>query len=408
MEMRPRKLESSSIAAFLSVLLHLLVLASGMWWSTQTPAPRRPVEILLIPLSTPQPTPLEPPPRPVRDSPSIEPRPAEGITPLRPLLASLTISRRSSVTPTSIEPSSVEPGVEPVVEPSEPTLVDVPEPREAALRETVRELPPPATEGEVIEGRVAKMLQESLRPRLNDSALMPDLHPDGQGNLVYENGALRALISPDGTVSFRRHRGASIDGLPGSKSPDPEEQEILDLYTRIPGVPLTVRRASAAECAAGPCEDKAGLGVTLRPHSDLNDAILRARGEDPLAARKRRFLRLTRELRDGLATKSQKRSARHAKLRAGRHLERLWSDGSLGFAAKRLRLFRLWDECDEVVEGGDERPEAAAGQRARSHILSFIRQRLPRDGPTAYSTNELRGFNGTRESLQPFAPYLGF
>ena len=74
----------------------------------------------------------------------------------------------------------------------------------------------------------------------------------------------------------------------------------------------------------------------------------------------------------------------------------IWSDDSISPAERRLRLFRLWDECDE---------DSPAGREARQRIEGFIRQVAPRGTPRAYPEAQLRELNRQRDSKRPFAPY---
>lgn len=406
------------LAAGTSAVLHLLLAASGLSWLSSEPSAPEVTTVELIPLSLspqarPPPPPIEPeePPEPPPPTPN-EPRPRAPVQ--RPMLAaklsSTTVDRAADI-PSRLEPVPDEPEPppeppEPPPEPPEPRpLPELPSPREAAQRHVAEGIPPAPTDREVVEARVLGMMREALPPRLDDDSPMPELHPDGQGNLIHENGALSATIAPDGSVSFQRRRGIAVEGVGSSENPDPDQQELLDLFTRIPGVPLVVREASPGDCARGRCQDKVGLGLTFRPHSDFNDAILRWRGEDPLAARKRRFLRLTRDMRDRMADEHRGRALKMSKLRASRHLERIWADPSLGFNAKRRLLFDLWDEAEEPAGEEDERPEARAGQRARRFIQRFIREHLPPDGPEAFTPTELDALNARRSSRQRFEPY---
>lgn len=388
-------------AAGLSVALHLLLLASGMPWSAPTAPSLDVAEVEIVE--------LESAARQSNEPPTPEPTPElavrqETASPTAPVLASHSVEIPSvfDMTPPD-DPGEIPPPQPPDLPEPVVVLPTLPSARDAARRHVALETPRQPTEVEVVTRRVNALLEGSLRPRLNDESAMPELRQDGEGNLVHENGALLALIRPDGSVVFGRNRGASVEGL--GKSPDPVEQEILDMHTRIPGIPLLVRKASEGDCARGSCEDKAGLGVTIRPNSDLNDMILRARGEDPLAAKKRRFLRLTEELRDQMAARYEKHTLARSKLRAGRHLERLWSDSSLDHATKRRTIFQLWDECEEPVGESDAREEAKAGQRSRSHIIRFVRQHLPHDTPEEFTIDELSRLNESRESRQLFSPY---
>lgn len=391
-------------AVGLSLGVHVALFASRCPTRVSTSEQLARHSVELVPLLA------EPPPEPPPESPP-EPEPAPPADQPSPprLAAKMTPTQFSRPRPRPSLPvvEPVEPPPEPEPRPAEPETVVVPaipSAREAALKRSAEGVPRPPTDREKVEGRVVAMMKEALRPLPNDGSPMPELRPDGRGNLIHENGAFYAKIGPDGSVSFGRKRGVTIEGF-GSDSPDPAEREILEEHTRIPGVPLTVFKSTPNDEARGEAWDRAGLGIGFRPKSDLNDAILYAKGDDPLAARKRRFLRLTQELRDELLAKSQQREVSFSKIRASRHLERLWKRDSVSFANKRLRLFDLWDECEEPVDDADESPTARAGLRARAQILRFIRQKLPRGSPEAYAPDELRRLNARRKSREVFRPY---
>lgn len=389
-------------AAGLSVAFHLLFLASGIPWSAPSlPPSLEMAEVEIVERRSIERPIDEPLPQSSRPEPPIVQKAAR-LSP--PALASPAVEIPSALDlPRLDEPR--EPPPRPPIHPQVPPIVPptIPTARDAARRHVALDTPRQPTEVALVTNRVNSLLEGYLRPRLNDVSPMPELRLDAEGNLVHENGALLATIRPDGSVVFGRNRGASVDGL--GRSPDPVEQEILDMHTRIPGIPLLVRKATEGDCARGSCEDKAGLGVTIRPHSDLNDMILRAKGDDPLAAKKRRFLRLTEELRDQMAAHYEKHTLSRSKLRAGRHLERLWSNPSLDHATKRRTIFQLWDECEELLAETDLREEAKAGQRSRSHIIRFVRKHLPLGNPDAFTAGELRRLNDSRESRQLFSPY---
>lgn len=323
----------------------------------------------------------------------------------RPLLAALT-TPHSVLPPSPVQeelPTPQEVVEEPSPIPQGPLMVPwLPSPRDTAKRQILLDNLPPISDQERVEARVKGILDGALHELPNDQSPMPSLETDGEGNLIHRDGALVATIHPDGTVDFGTSATVTVDGFG-----DDHDDDITSLHTKIPGVPipLAVRRASEADCMVNRCDDKAGAGATFRPSMDLTDLALKARGENPLAARQRRFLRLTEGLRDDIADRHRKRSLSRSRLRAGRNLDRIWSDEALGFAQKRRMLFRLWDECEEPEGEDDDRPEAAAGLRARRHILQFIRQKMPPGSPGAFSPGELRLLNSNRGSSRPFSPY---
>jgi hypothetical protein len=390
------------VACGASAAVHLILAASAMRGAPALPA-SDPSELDLRPHGT-EPADLvevtltRPPDEPEPEPP---PEPGHGV-PGRLMLASRSSdlpSRSLPDVPGSPVPTEPGPGVPAPPGDAPIVVLRVPSPREAARREVLLGGLTPLTDEERVEGRVRGIMEDALSPLPDDTSPMPTLVSDGQGNLVHRDGALTATIHSDGTVDFGTEAAVGVDEFGGG--PD---DEIRDLHTTIPGVPLSVSRANEADCAAGRCYDKAGPGVTFRPSMDLNDLVLKARGEDPLAARKRRFLRLTEELRDRLADEDRRRSLSRAKLFAGRNLERIWSDAGASFATKRLLLFRLWDECEEPEGEDDDRPEARAGRRARRHVLGFIREKLPFGSAEAYSSDELDLLNASRTSREVFSP----
>ncbi len=104
----------------------------------------------------------------------------------------------------------------------------------------------------------------------------------------------------------------------------------------------------------------------------------------------------------------------------------IWIQTSIAEEERRRMLFARWDECEggavqtdptrakappaEVLEIRDPGValtmyRAHAGDRARYGVESFVREKLPKDGPQAYSESELAALNKTRKSARPFAPY---
>jgi hypothetical protein len=69
-------------------------------------------------------------------------------------------------------------------------------------------------------------------------------------------------------------------------------------------------------------------------------------------------------------------------------------------AALHETLFELWDEC---AEGDDA--TGAAGQRARSQVVGWIRAHAPAGGPGAFTPAEIATLDARRVSAQHFAPY---
>jgi hypothetical protein len=75
----------------------------------------------------------------------------------------------------------------------------------------------------------------------------------------------------------------------------------------------------------------------------------------------------------------------------------IWGDDAISPAERRVRLFELWDACDE---------DTRAGREARQRIERFVREVAPRGSPRAYPAAQLRELNRHRSSTARFAPYL--
>lgn len=210
--------------------------------------------------------------------------------------------------------------------------------------------------------------------RINDQPLFPLLTPDEDGNYTWDRHGLHAKIRPDGTVEFRLRYGLSINGIgvgePMCKGPatDPDDCQLGQTVPALPGI---------------------------TPSLDSTDLLYMAHGDDPRAAWKRWFFKQTREFRDELAQKFQKKLLVSSPDRMRANIRRIWSDGSATMAHKRRLLFELWDEC----------ADSEAGQKVRGQLIHFIRQKFPPESPEAFTPQELGAFNASRLSKQSFSPY---
>ena len=139
-----------------------------------------------------------------------------------------------------------------------------------------------------------------------------------------------------------------------------------------------------------------GLGFTF----DVTDAVMRAKGQDPYAAAKVRFLDETRSWRRKLRRAWYRRQGRAFLQRLPKMLAGIMAS-KLSDADKRRLLFELWDECLET--GSTEL--AAMGRIARSRILEFARRHFPARSKRAYTKEELERFNRIRTSKARFDPY---
>ena len=160
-----------------------------------------------------------------------------------------------------------------------------------------------------------------------------------------------------------------------------------------------------------------GAGFTMGSGGDLTEAIMRAKGQDPYAADKLRFLKRSRRWRLSLKRRALKKQSQIYLSKLPGRLLRLWNDPGRSVEEKRQLLFELWDECLEPSKGlergrgwGKEAMRAAkakakwAGQ-ARTIIISFIQKNLPRGSGKGFTPEELRRFKTHRKGKVPFRPY---
>ena len=134
---------------------------------------------------------------------------------------------------------------------------------------------------------------------------------------------------------------------------------------------------------------------------DLNDAILRAIGDDPYGGIKRDILKKTRELRERMADEACKEDLRESIVALNARLQRIWTGIQVSSKDRRERLFALWDEC---LEDGDD-VRARHGRIARDTIMAFIRRNLPEGNSDAFLPEELQALNQRRRSRARFEPY---
>jgi len=199
-------------------------------------------------------------------------------------------------------------------------------------------------------GALSAAMSEDLRetamaqPYLTERG-PPRLHRRTDGTYRYESSQFDAVIGSDGSVTFSDR---SID-MPA------------------PGV-LTF---------------------------DINDAIMRSRGQDPYQHERQWFLDSTEPSRDRLAQAAMHREADRALRDLPARLARIWADDRATARDRRLRLFDVWDDCaDDDI-----------GRRAREIVERFVRTELPRGSADAFTGAELAALNARRASPVPFAPY---
>jgi hypothetical protein len=182
-----------------------------------------------------------------------------------------------------------------------------------------------------------------------DSAVRYPLKPIGSGGLSYEAPQFSAVIAPDGTVRFHDRRAAYSA---------PKATFTFDLSDEF-----------ARGFAHG----------TLYPYEKAN--FLAATFKERTAMAAKRYADLKRAAADDLP----------------RRLDAIWADSRYRRRERRRVIFLLWDEMN---------PSAAEARPASAVIETWIRKRLPRGSPDAYSDDELRALSRERVGERPFQPYL--
>lgn len=266
------------------------------------------------------------------------------------------------------------------------------------------------------------------------------LVPDKKGGFSYDGPRFRALVHPDGRVTFERRAVAPpsvhvVPPVPPNRYVRSEDllralrmnRDVLEKTPalRVLGgppvaqIPSRRREPNANTCilpngtdicacetgALGMRRDNAGaiftqcpetMNVTVHFTTDFNDEYLRALGQDPLAVEKAAFLSSTFEVRMALATRAQAAALAGAPSETPARLERLWDDQRLTARERRRLLFELWLEAD--------RPGAPAAAQVRRAIDDLIGRRLPPGSPDAYGAAELEQLRA-RPGAAGFDPY---
>lgn len=167
------------------------------------------------------------------------------------------------------------------------------------------------------------------------------------GTQVWQGPRLTGIINPDGTVRFEDRPNVQTEGFSASGT------------------------------------------------FDLTEAIMGAEGQDPLRAEREYFMRQTEELCAQLEAEHRRREMSQGLSRLPGRLEGIWAATRRTPAERRARIFSIWDEMVD-----DEN-----GARGRAIIIRWIRERLPEGSEHAYTDEEIRRFNASRESREEFAPY---
>lgn len=202
------------------------------------------------------------------------------------------------------------------------------------------------TEAEAESAHSGHLRERAMdRPWLSHTPIVPVEQPDG--SWVYSGPLFTARISPEGAVSFSDRDAVSYDLGSGTGG------------------------------------------------FDLTDMVMGGAGADPYASERERFMEETEELVARLEAAARAEHSSAAVRRIPGRLARVWGDDDLDAQARRRRIFDIWDEADDPLDG----------PAVRAAILRFIQDNLPQGSSDQYTPSEIAGLNATRESDEAFAPY---
>jgi hypothetical protein len=205
----------------------------------------------------------------------------------------------------------------------------------------------PAPSARELGMRLGQELRAEAQTKAHTTRTRPVLRRQPDGSHRYDGARFAALVRPDGSVEFLDRPGVATNGFSASGT------------------------------------------------FDATEALMGAAGQDPLRVEREWFMEHTEPLRDRLEREYRARELENALRTLRGRLLRVWATESRSPAARRRRLFRIWDEASD-----DD-----AGQTARRIVLDFIREVLPPGSEHAYTPQELQRLNATRETPEPFAPY---
>lgn len=198
-----------------------------------------------------------------------------------------------------------------------------------------------------IEASLSAGLRRQAMAREYLSRTEPELHRQADGSYAYSGHRFTARIRPDGSVEFDDTPNVQTNGFSASGS------------------------------------------------WDLNDALMGANGQDTNFYERQWFMRHTEELRARLEAEHRREQMGSALRRLPGRLARIWGTTSRSYAARRRRIFSIWDEM----------AEDSTGERARRIVIGFIRETLPEGSENAYTEREIARLNASRESTEEFTPY---
>jgi hypothetical protein len=237
------------------------------------------------------------------------------------------------------------------------------------------------------------------------------LRPTRDGGFDYEDTRFKAVIAPDGRVSFTdKHVSSKLHFIPVLPQNHPPgtptlESTLRDLLRRRPVKrPPQEDPVPARPSPSGPPNERDRRRmeefnrfvpvVATTGTFDLTDEYLRMMGEDPYRYEKAKFLSTTFEMRLNLAAQSQVHDLRRSLHDLPGRLEKLWTDTSNPPGARRLIICALHREL------ADEK-----SLEASRVITHFVRMRLSQGGPDAYTAAELDACNAGTDAGKRFNPY---
>jgi hypothetical protein len=198
------------------------------------------------------------------------------------------------------------------------------------------------------DGPAGAFLGPLKKPGESDPERRYPLKPGANGSLVYEAPQFSAVVAPDGTVTFQDRR------LAYSARKSTFSFDLSDEFAR--------------ELAHG----------TAYPYPKAN------------------FLAATFNRRMAMAAEVNSRQMRTARAELPRQLDGLWDDTRYRRRERRRIVFLLWQELDRST---------ADGRSTSTAIEAWIRKRLPRGSPDAYSDQELDAYSHERNGGPVFNPY---
>lgn len=242
-----------------------------------------------------------------------------------------------------------------------------------ALGETL-----PFSVEEAKSGRIDHVLAHSRHDNESiKAAYWEKMRVNPDGTYTYKDSTIVATIGRDGRTSIEDAPaiGGKIQWLPKKEKSTEEAEKKFNLPRIIP---------------------------VLRVNFDLTAMMMRAGGQDPYLANKLQFLRTTEDERHNLRAEYRMRNLSEQVNELPRHLRSLWSDTRIPVEKRKTLLFEIWDGCDDVSQ---DKAKRQAASRARAHVLSFIRNELPRTSDFHYTADEIQQVNSRRLSKEKFAPY---